>query len=189
MQIFTIPNTLSLSRIVLLPFLFVVLFLDLKITMLISYILIGATDYFDGKMARRLDQSTEFGKVLDGVSDLFFYLSTSFFLFRLFPDVILSNFTILMIMFCEIGLSIIISLIKCRKLILMHTFLLKFNAVMVYFLFIFSFFFDTTIFTMVVILLYIIAFFEEILIFLIFGEIDPDTKSILHAFSLVKNEG
>jgi phosphatidylglycerophosphate synthase len=188
MHLLSIPNVLSLSRIVLLPFLFIVLFLDLRMTLLISYIIIGATDYFDGKMARRLDQSTEFGKTLDGVADLFFYLSTSFFLFRLFPDVILSNFTILMIMFFEIGLSLVISIVKFRKLILMHTFLLKFNAVMVYFLFIFSFLFDTTIFTMVVVLLYIIAFFEEILIFIIFGEIDPDTKSIMHTFSIVRSE-
>jgi phosphatidylglycerophosphate synthase len=140
--------------------------------MLISYALIGATDYFDGKIARRLNQATELGKTLDSVADLFFYLSTAYFLYRLFPDVIMANFTLLMVFFGELALSFVISAIKCKKPLLMHTALLRF---------IFSFFFDTTLFTMIVIIIYMIAFLEEILIFIIFGEIDPDTRSIFDA--------
>ena len=184
MRIFTIPNTLSFSRIILLPYLFLVLFLDLKTIMLISYILIGATDYFDGKIARRLNQATDLGKTLDSVADLLFYLSTAYFLFKLFPEIIKANFTLLMIFFGELALSFVVSAIKCRKPLLMHTALLRFSAVMVYFLFIFSFFFDTTLFAMIVIIIYMIAFLEEILIFIIFGQIDPDTRSVFDAFLL-----
>ena len=50
-----------------------------KVTMLISYIIIGLTDYFDGKIARRLNQTTDPGKTLDSVADLFFYVSSAFF--------------------------------------------------------------------------------------------------------------
>ena len=181
MQIFSIPNILSLSRIILLPFLFLVLFLEFKITMLISYSLIGATDYFDGKIARRLDQATDLGKTLDSVADLLFYLATAYFIYKLFPDVIMANFTLLMVFFGELALSFVISTIKSKKPLLMHTALLRFSAVMVYFLFIFSFFFDTTLFTMIVIIVYMIAFLEEILIFIIYGQIDPDTRSIFDA--------
>jgi hypothetical protein len=67
---------------------------------------------------------------------------------------------------------------KCGKPLLMHTNLLRVSAALVYFLFILSFFFDTEYFGTIVITLYIFAFIEEILIFIIYGQIDPDTKSI-----------
>ena len=181
MKILSIPNILSISRLVLLPYLFFLLFVELKIAMLISYIVIGSTDYFDGKVAKKLNQVTDLGKTLDSVADLFFYLATAFFLYYLFPDVIMANFTLLMIFFGVLFLSFVISFIKCGKPLLMHTTLLRYGAALVYFLFIFSFFFDTTIFTAIILVFYLIAFLEEILIFIIYGEVDPDTK---HIFSL-----
>ena len=179
MRIFSIPNMLSLSRILLLPFLFFLLFTDVKIPLLVAYIVIGATDYFDGTIARRLNQTSDLGKTLDSVADLFFYLSTAFFIFYLFPHVVEENRILLMVLFCVLLLSFIVSAVKCNKPLLMHTALLRFSAAMVYFLFICSFFFDTVYFATIVILLYIIAFLEEILIFILHGKIDPDTKSIL----------
>lgn len=149
--------------------------------MFISYALIGATDYFDGKIARRLNQATDLGKTLDSVADLLFYLSTAYFLYKLFPDVIRTNFTLLMVFFGELALSFVISAIRCKKPLLMHTALLRVSAVMVYFLFVSSFLFDTTFLAMIIIILYMIAFLEEILIFIIYGKIDPDTRSIFDA--------
>ena len=178
MKILSIPNILSISRLVLLPYLFFLVFAELKIAMLISYIIIGSTDYFDGKIARKLNQVTDLGKTLDSVADLFFYLATAFFLHYLFPEVIMANFSLLMIFFGVLFLSFVISFIKCGKPLLMHTTLLRYGAVLVYFLFIFSFFFNTAIFTAVILVFYLIAFLEEILIFIIYGEVDPDTKFI-----------
>ena len=178
MKLFSIPNILSLSRIIFLPLLYFFLFNDYRISLLISYILIGSTDYFDGKIAKKLNQVTDLGKTLDSVADLIFYLSTAFFIYYLFPYVIFSNFIILMIFFGLLILSFIVSVVKCGKPLLMHTTLLRFSAAMVYLLFIASFFFNTTHFGMIVIIMYIIAFLEEILIFIIFGKVDPDTKSI-----------
>lgn len=178
MKILSIPNILSLSRIFLLPFLYYLLFMDLKIALLVSYVIIGSTDYFDGKIARILNQATGLGKTLDSVADILFYLSSAFFIYYLFPEVIASNFKILMIFFGMLMLSFIISFMKCGKPLLMHTTMLRFGAVLVYFLFILSFFFDTTYLGTIVIALYMVAFLEEILIFIIYGQIDPDTKSI-----------
>jgi cardiolipin synthase len=183
-KIYSIPNILSISRLVLLPYLFLLLFAEFKTAMLVSYVIIGATDYFDGKIAIKFNQVTDLGKTLDSVADLFFYIATAFFLYYLFPDIIMANFTLLVIFFGVLSSSFVISLIKCKKPLLMHTTLLRLGAVLVYILFVFSFFFDTTIFTAIVLVFYLIAFLEEILIFLIHGEVDPDTKSILS----LKNE-
>jgi len=179
MQLFSIPNILSLSRIIFLPLLYFLLLEDYKIPLLISYILIGATDYFDGKIAKRLNQVSDLGKTLDSVADLIFYLSSAFFIYYLFPDVIASNFILLMIFFGLLILSFIISIVKCGKPLLMHTTLLRLSAAMVYFLFIASFFFNTNYFAMIVLIIYMVAFLEEILIFIIYGKIDPDTVSII----------
>ena len=68
-DIFTIPNLLTFMRIVLItPF--VVLFLNENyLAAAIVVILSGLTDCFDGFIARKFNQVTELGKVLDPIAD------------------------------------------------------------------------------------------------------------------------
>lgn len=65
----------------------------------------------------------------------------------------------------------------------MHTFILRWNAVLVFMIIVCSFFFDVTIMTRLALIIYMIGFTEEIMIFLIFGNVNPDTKSILHLYA------
>jgi hypothetical protein len=62
----------------------------------------------------------------------------------------------------------------------MHTIVLKVDAVLVYFLVIFSTFFDTTIFVTIVLAGYSLGFVESILIFLLNKSVDPDSPTIFH---------
>lgn len=70
-RILTVPNVLSLARLVILPF----VYLDLAVEPthhLRALVLMGvftSTDWFDGYIARRFDQVTRFGKLLDPLSD------------------------------------------------------------------------------------------------------------------------
>ncbi len=67
--VWNIPNFLSLLRIVLLP-IFVVFYINELLTgALVVLLLSGLTDLFDGVIARRCNQITEFGKLLDPVAD------------------------------------------------------------------------------------------------------------------------
>ncbi len=67
--VWNIPNVLSLVRIVLLP-IFAVLYLNnLILWALLVLLLSGLTDLFDGVIARRFNQITEIGKLLDPVAD------------------------------------------------------------------------------------------------------------------------
>ena len=63
---------------------------------------------------------------------------------------------------------------------MMHTFFLRLNGFLVYFIVIFSYFLNTTWLITIVLLIYYLAFTEEILIFIKYGKVDPDTKSLLH---------
>jgi phosphatidylglycerophosphate synthase len=178
-----LPNILSLSRIVLLPLLFLLLYSGNSHLFLAFYILIGSTDFWDGYLARKLNLKSSLGKTLDSIADLFFYISSAYFLYFLFPDIILANQYYLMVFFSLLGLSFLISGVLFRKPVMMHTRLLRLNGALVYLVVITSFWFDTTYFVRATILSYLVGFSEEILIFLFFGHVDPDTKSIFHLMS------
>lgn len=65
----TIPNLLSLIRITLIP-VFAVLFNDGSYVWAIVVLAIsGLTDFFDGKIARRFNQISALGKLLDPIAD------------------------------------------------------------------------------------------------------------------------
>lgn len=71
-KIFTISNLLSLSRIIILPLVVYVIKNDIyQNNLLIIFFLLFfiATDYFDGYFARKLNQITKLGKILDPLSD------------------------------------------------------------------------------------------------------------------------
>ena len=77
-----VPNTLSLIRVLLVPiFVATLLFMrDIEIWGLIVpavvYILTGLTDMLDGKIARKYNLVTDFGKFIDPLADKFMVLAS-----------------------------------------------------------------------------------------------------------------
>ncbi len=68
--VWTIPNAISLARLAGIPvFLWLLLGEDKPIEAGILFAVLGATDWVDGYIARRFDQGSEIGKILDPVSD------------------------------------------------------------------------------------------------------------------------
>lgn len=68
----TLPNLISLSRIVLIFAATILFFFGHALTMLIVGTIAGFTDYLDGYVARRTNQVTELGAILDRLCDLIF---------------------------------------------------------------------------------------------------------------------
>lgn len=71
-KIFNIPNILTLSRILILPFFILGFYLKTKLGLLLSlviFILCCITDYLDGYIAREYNQTTALGKILDPLAD------------------------------------------------------------------------------------------------------------------------
>lgn len=67
-----LPNVLTMSRIVMIPVFVVVFYLPMQWSYMASaviFALAGITDWLDGYLARKLDQSTPFGAFLDPVAD------------------------------------------------------------------------------------------------------------------------
>jgi cardiolipin synthase len=69
-RVLTIPNVISFLRIALIP-VFVVLIVDLDTTRagLVLFVVVVATDWVDGALARATGQVSDLGKVLDPVAD------------------------------------------------------------------------------------------------------------------------
>jgi cardiolipin synthase len=175
-----LPNALSASRIVFLPVLYALALTGHEVAFVVAFALLGATDTLDGYFARRLNQTSEIGKILDAWADLAMYVSTAFFMARLHMDYLRPNLTFLYVFFGLLGLSLVIAVIRLRKPVIMHTIVLKVDAVLLYFLMIFSTFFDTTVFVTIVIAGYCLGFVESILIFLLHDSVDPDSPTIFN---------
>ncbi|MCK9521644.1 MAG: CDP-alcohol phosphatidyltransferase family protein [Proteobacteria bacterium] len=72
-DLFNVPNSLSIARILVTPLLPVCWFtLDSPALGLMLGLFVGITDLFDGVIARKLNQVTEIGALLDQLGDLIF---------------------------------------------------------------------------------------------------------------------
>lgn len=174
----TLPNVLSLSRIFMMPVLVWLAHSPWPAAFLVLYVIVGSTDLFDGILARRLNQVSPVGKELDSVADLVFYLGSAYFLYALFTPVIVNNALYLYVFFAILALSLLVPILRFKRFVMMHTKLLKLGAVLVYLLVVFSYFYDTTYLARFIIVFYYAALLEEILIYFIYGNVDPDTTSI-----------
>ena len=65
----TIPNLLSVIRILLIPVFAYLFYNDQKILAVVILALSGLSDLFDGKIARKFNQVSALGKILDPVAD------------------------------------------------------------------------------------------------------------------------
>ncbi len=83
----TIPNMLSISRLILIPALLIPAYFiqnepQARFVFLIMFIIIGVTDKLDGTLARYLNQTTALGAKLDTIADMVFYPLIALWLYR-----------------------------------------------------------------------------------------------------------
>ncbi len=176
----TVPNFLSLSRVLFIPLLLYFVNNDMRLAFTIGYIIIAFTDFFDGKIARKFNQCTEIGKVMDSYCDLAFYLSTAYYIYKLYPLHLSKNLPMFIALVCIIALSLIVAMIKIGKPVMMHTWLLKIPSALITAYVLFAYFVDTPIAFTVVVSVYMLGFLESIVIFIKYGDIDPDSASMFH---------
>ena len=68
-NVWTIPNLLSFFRILLIPAFAVLFSKGQLVWAVVMLALSGLSDFFDGKIARRFNQVSELGKILDPIAD------------------------------------------------------------------------------------------------------------------------
>ena len=76
-RVLTVPNIVSIIRLAGVPlFLWLVLVPEADAWALVVLMLSGISDYLDGYLARKLNQTSELGAILDPVADRLYILST-----------------------------------------------------------------------------------------------------------------
>lgn len=76
-RIWTIPNVISFARLLGVPvFLWLVLVPHADTAAFVLLVVAGASDWFDGYLARRLDQRSELGVLLDPIADRLYIAAT-----------------------------------------------------------------------------------------------------------------
>lgn len=100
-KIFTLPNLISFLRLLMIPIFLVLLFHDLNLAATLLFAIAASTDWVDGQIARRTNQVSRLGQLLDpavdrllmiaGVAGLFFVgrLPLWIILFVLIRDLVL----------------------------------------------------------------------------------------------------
>ena len=75
-QVWTIPNIISMVRLAGVPlFLWLVIGPEADVWALVVLMISGFTDWLDGYLARRLDQTSKLGEILDPVADRLYILA------------------------------------------------------------------------------------------------------------------
>lgn len=75
-RVWTVPNLISASRLLGVPlFLWLVLGPEEDVWALVVLMVSGVTDFLDGWLARKLDQTSELGRLLDPVADRLYILA------------------------------------------------------------------------------------------------------------------
>ena len=68
-RIITVPNLLTIFRMVLIPVFVSLLFYQRFVSALVIFVVAGLTDGLDGLLARRFDQKSQLGTILDPIAD------------------------------------------------------------------------------------------------------------------------
>ena len=66
---YLLPNLLSLSRVISIPIVIGLLYYEMNIGALITFLLVGVSDYVDGWVARRYQSESKLGILLDPLAD------------------------------------------------------------------------------------------------------------------------
>ncbi|TAM71707.1 MAG: CDP-alcohol phosphatidyltransferase family protein [Microbacteriaceae bacterium] len=75
-RVLTVPNILSFFRLALVPVFIVLIVVDQDALALIALVVASATDFFDGFLARRLNQVSRLGQLLDPAVDRLYIFAT-----------------------------------------------------------------------------------------------------------------
>ena len=68
-NIFNVPNSLTMLRLILAPVFMILLLTNKYIAAFVVIVVASITDFLDGQIARRFNMQTEFGRILDPIAD------------------------------------------------------------------------------------------------------------------------
>lgn len=176
-KIFTLPNYITMSRLILIPFMYIFILNHQIIFFMILFYLAGLSDVLDGFLARKLHLVSSIGKKLDSIVDFIFFIFATYFFYLIYPDILKDSFYLILSAVLLLMILIISGLIKYKKTILFHTYILKIVGLMVFILVGTTYFYQSYLLWRIVFVLLNIGYIESILM-LYMGHTNEDHHSI-----------
>ena len=125
----TLPNLLSLVRLLLSPVLLVLAWLGYADIFIGALILAFLLDLIDGPIARKFHQVSRLGPKLDSCADFFIYVSFLIGAYLLWPHIVKRELIFIILVGLSIILPALVGFLKFRKATSYHTWLVKCAAV------------------------------------------------------------
>ena len=126
----TIPNLLSLARILVVPVQLFLAYQGHKPTFLVILLLVLLSDAVDGIIARKLNQASETGARLDSYGDFATYLSLPLCVWWLWPEIIHAEWPYMVLALLSYVLPVSIGFLRFRTLISFHSRGAKLSAIL-----------------------------------------------------------
>ena len=124
--VMTIPNILTIIRLICGFSLFVIALLNKELLFLGLLVFAFFLDFIDGPIARWTHQITEFGSWLDSIADFSVYIAFTFGAWLLWPEIILRELVYVCLLVFSIVIPVLFGYIKFKQSTSYHTWLVKF---------------------------------------------------------------
>jgi CDP-diacylglycerol--glycerol-3-phosphate 3-phosphatidyltransferase len=184
----TVPNLLSALRLVLAPVLLVLAWTGQPTPFLVALSCSLLSDLFDGYLARRFNQATQLGTLLDSYGDLATYLTVPLCAWWLWPDLIRREAWYAAAVVAAYVFPIALGYLKYGRLTSYHTYGAKLSAVVVGASALALFAGGPPLPFRIATWILVLAELEEIAITTILPEWRSNVPSILHARRLLRSE-
>ena len=113
-DVFTIPNLLTMARALGIPvFLYLVLVREEMGLAILTLVIAGATDYFDGKLARAWNQESRLGELMDPAVDRLYIISV---LVAMFATQVVPLWVLALIASRDLLLGLLLLVMKSKKI-------------------------------------------------------------------------
>ncbi len=178
-KFFTIPNIISLYRLLSVPLLFYIAYLGKEKLFFYWFLFNAFTDALDGFIARTFNMQTKWGAKLDSLADFFMYLLAMYALIRLKGDElepVKLSFYLLIFYYLFTDLF---ALFKFKEISSLHLYLSKFNGIIqsLFFVMLFTIGFNPY-FYWIMFIFASLAFVENMYFLIKLKEIRSDLKGI-----------
>ena len=178
----SIPNLLSLFRIIAAPFLLLIGWFGMPTLFFILFGFMLLSDVLDGMIARMTNQTSELGARLDSYGDILTYLSTPMAVWWLWPDLVKEELYYIIAAIIIYIMPAVFALIKFGKLASYHTWITKFSAVLMAAGAIMLLGFDDNLLFHIAIYFLVLEMIENIMITIILSKQKSNIHSVWHAW-------
>jgi len=183
-QLRKVPNQITGIRFVAVPVMWVSASLGARIYLGVGFIIGLIADLLDGAVARKLNQTSDFGSKFDSITDQFLQISSIAWVLMLMPEIVTDNLLISLVALSAYFMSLAVGLIKFKNLANLHLYISKVGGLFLYLFLIHAFMvgrYSQALF-MLAGLFFILSSLETLILQLTLSEVDAHIGSIFLQF-------